>query len=102
VNAALITFAACCVLTLDVSAGAEGAWALWRGRPGKEAASIRVSVHATLADCLSEQKSREEEQRAYLRAAGEARPEDRLPPPAPADSYRCLPDAGDSRGQKKH
>jgi hypothetical protein len=100
VNAAHTTFAACCVLTLVVSAGAEGAWALWKGRPGKEAAGTRVTVHATLVDCLSEQKSREEEQRAYLRAAGEARPEDRLPPPGPADSYRCLPDSDGARGPK--
>ena len=53
-------------------------------------------MHATLSDCLHELKSREEEQRAYLRAAGEARPEDRLPLPGPADSYRCLPEAGAS------
>jgi hypothetical protein len=100
VSAAHIALGAGCVLTLAVSAGAEGSWALWRGQPGQEAARTRVSVHATLADCLSEQKSREEEQRAYLRAAGEARPEDRLPPPGPADSYRCLPASNDSRGSK--
>ena len=88
------------VLILAASAGAEGAWVLWKGRPGQEAAPTRVSQYATLADCLDELKSREEEQRAYLRAAGEARPEDRLPPPGPAESYRCLPDSDGPRGSK--
>lgn len=92
--------AAGCVLILAASAGAEGAWALWRGRPGQETARTRVSQHATLAECLGELRSREDEQRAYLRAAGEARPEDRLPPPGPAESYRCLPDSDDPRGSK--
>lgn len=99
-SAARVAFAVCGVLTLAAPVEADGAWVLWGGRPGKEATGIRFSVHATLSDCLYEQKSREEEQRAYLRAAGEARPEDRLPPPAPADSYRCLLDAVDSRGPK--
>lgn len=102
VSAAGIPLALCCVLTLAASAGADSGWVLWGGRPGKEATGTRVSEHATLKDCLHEQKSREDEQRAYLRAAGEARPEDRLPPPGPADSYRCLPDPGGSRGPKKN
>ena len=100
--AARIPIAVCCVLVLAASADAEGAWVLWGGRPGKEAAGTRVSEHRTLSDCLHEQKSLEDEQRAYLRAAGEARPEDRLSPPGPADSYRCLPDPGGSRGPKKN
>jgi hypothetical protein len=102
VSAARIPFAVCCVLALATPVDADGAWVLW-GRPaGKEAAGTRLSVHSTLSDCLHEQKSREEEQRAYLRAAGEARPEDRLTPPAPADSYRCLLETGDPPGSKKH
>jgi hypothetical protein len=102
VSTAGISLALCCVIALAASAGADGGWILWGGRPGKESAGNRVSEHATLPDCLLELKSREDEQRAYLRAAGEARPEDRLPPPGPADSYRCLPDAGESRGPKKN
>jgi hypothetical protein len=100
--AARIPIALCCVLVLAVPADADGPWILWAGRPGKEAAGTRVSEHRTLSDCLHEQKSLEDEQRAYLRAAGEARPEDRLPPPGPADSYRCLPDPGGSRGPRKN
>jgi hypothetical protein len=102
VSAAGISLALCCVLVLAVPADADGPWILWGGRPGKEAAGTRVSEHRTLSDCLHEQKSLEDEQRAYLRAAGEARPEDRLPPPGPADSYRCLPDPGGSRGPRKN
>jgi hypothetical protein len=68
---------------------------------GKQGAASPVSRYATLAECLTELKSREEVQRAYLRAAGEASPQDQLPVPALATSYRCLPDTAGPRGSAR-
>jgi hypothetical protein len=81
-----------CLLTLTTSASAEGPWVL--AAIGNQGAATRVSEHTTLTECLREQKSREETQRAYLRAANEASPHDQLPVPVLAASYRCLPDTG--------
>ena len=70
---------------------------------GKQGVATPVTRHATLAECLAELKSREEVQRAYLRAAGEASPRDQLPAPVLAASYRCLPDTaepGTPRGKR--
>ncbi len=96
----LLTVAPLYLLALAASAHAAGAWVLWGGAPGKKAAGVRVSAHRALTECLEERKSWEEKQRAYLRAANESRPQDQLPSPVPADSYRCLPDTADPRGQK--
>lgn len=85
------------LLGVAATAHAGGGWALWAGEPGKEASGTRASTHGTLAECLDERKSWEERRRAYLRAANEARPQDQLPQPVPADSYRCLPDPGDPK-----
>jgi hypothetical protein len=79
-----------CALAFVTSASADGSWMLVE--IGKQGAATPVSRHATLTDCLSERKSREETQRAYLRAAGEASPQDQLPVPTLAAAYRCLPD----------
>jgi hypothetical protein len=87
-----------CLLALATSASAEGAWTL--AEIDKQGVATPVTGHATLADCLREQKSREETQRAYLRAANEASPQDQLPLPVPAASYRCLPKTVDQRGPK--
>jgi hypothetical protein len=88
----------CCLLALATSASAEGVWVL--AEVGKKGAATPVSGHATLTDCLREQKSREETQRAYLRAANESSPQDQLPLPVLAISYRCLPDTVDPKGPK--
>ena len=96
----IVVAALCCLLTATTSATAEGAWVLRGGVTGREGAGTQVSGHTTLTECLREQKSWEERQRAYLRAANEASPQDRLPLPVPADSYRCLPDTVDPRGPK--
>ena len=79
-----------CALAFITSASAGGSWMLVE--VGKQGAATPVSRHATLTDCLTEQKSREETQRAYLRAASEASPRDQLPVPPLAAAYRCLPD----------
>ena len=89
-----------CLVATTVTAHADGAWVLWGGAPGKETAGTRVSVHRALAECLEERRSWEEKQRAYLRAANESRPQDQLPSPVPADSYRCLPDTADPQDPK--
>ena len=57
----------------------------------KSGAATAVSAHATLAACLDEQKSREADQLAYLRAASESSPRDQLPLPALTVSFRCVP-----------
>jgi hypothetical protein len=88
----------CCLVAFAASASAEGAWVL--AEIGKQGAAAPVSGHATLTECLREQKSREETQRAYLRAANESSPQDELPLPALAASYRCLSDTADPRGPK--
>jgi hypothetical protein len=88
----------CYLLTFAASAFAEDAWVL--AEIGKEGAATPVSGHVTLTECLREQKSWEERQRAYLRAANEASPQDQLPLPALVASYRCLPDTIDPRGPK--
>ena len=80
------------LLGLAASAWAEGPWLL--AEIGKQGVPTPVSGHATLTECLRELKSREETQRAYLRAANEASPQDQLPVPVLAASYRCLPDTG--------
>jgi hypothetical protein len=67
----------------------EGAWVLTE--IGKNGAATAMSAHATLAECLDEQKSREAAQQAYLRAANESSPRDQLPLPALTTSFRCLP-----------
>ena len=67
----------------------EGAWVLTE--IGKSGAATAVSAHATLAECLDAQKSREAAQLAYLRAANESSPRDQLPLPALTVSFRCLP-----------
>ena len=89
-----------CLLVTATKAHADGSWVLWGGAPGKETAGTRVSVHRALAECLEERRSWEEKQRAYLRAANESRPQDQLPSPVPADSYRCLPDTADPQDPK--
>ena len=86
------------LLALATCAAAEGAWVL--AELGKQGVVSPVSGPATLTECLREQKSREETQRAYLRAANESSPQDQLPLPAQAVSYRCVPDTGDLRGKK--
>jgi hypothetical protein len=88
----------CCLLALTAPFSAEAAWVL--AEIGKEGAATPVSGHVTLTECLREQKSWEERQRAYLRAANEASPQDQLPLPALVASYRCLPDTIDPRGPK--
>jgi hypothetical protein len=93
-----ILLALLCLLALTTSASAEGPWVL--AEIGKQGAPTPVSGHATLTECLREQKSREETQRAYLRAANEASPQDQLPVPVLAASYRCLPDTVDPREPK--
>ncbi|MFI5375866.1 MAG: hypothetical protein ACHQ8D_14650 [Candidatus Rokuibacteriota bacterium] len=85
-----------CLLALVTPTSAGGSWML--AEIGKQGALVPVSGHATLTECLSEQRSREEIQRAYLRAAGEASPQDQLPVPVVAASYRCLPDTAEPRG----
>jgi len=87
-----------CLLTLTASASAEGPWVL--AAIGNQGAATRVSEPTTLTECLREQKSREETQRAYLRAANASSPQDQLPLPVLAISYRCLPDTIDPRGPK--
>jgi len=67
----------------------EGAWVLTE--IAKSGAATAVSVHATLAACLDEQKSRDADQLAYLRAANESSPRDQLPLPALTVSFRCVP-----------
>lgn len=96
-RAARVLLPPLCLLALVTSASADGSWMLTE--IGKQGAATPISRHATLAGCLSEQKSREEVQRAYLRAAGEASPQDQLPVPVLAASYRCLPDTADPRGR---
>jgi hypothetical protein len=86
------------LLALVASASAEGPWLL--AEIGKQGALTPVSGHASLTECLREQNAREETQRAYLRAANEASPQDQLPLPVLATSYRCLPDTGDLHGPK--
>jgi hypothetical protein len=87
-----------CLLALATSALAEGVWVL--AEIGKQGTATPVSDHATLTDCLREQKSREETQRAYLRAANESSPHDQLPLPVLAAAFRCLPDTVAPRGPK--
>jgi hypothetical protein len=82
-----------CLLALVTPASAGDSWML--AEIGKHGTATPVSRHATVAECLAELKSREEVQRAYLRAAGEASPQDQLPVPALAASYRCLPEAAE-------
>lgn len=82
-----------CLLALVTPASADDSWML--AEVGKQGAATPVSRHATLAECLAELKSREEVQRAYLRAAGESSPQDQLPAPVLAASYRCLPDTAE-------
>ena len=89
-----------CLLAFAGAAHADGGWVLWGGAPGKETSGTRVSVHRALAECLEERRAWEAKQRAYLRAANESRPQDQLPSPVPAESYRCLPDTGDPQGPK--
>ena len=86
------------LLALATSASAECAWVL--AVIGNQGAATPVSEHTTLTECLREQKSREETQRAYLRAANESSPQDQLPLPVLAVSYRCLPDTVDPHGPK--
>lgn len=93
---ARVLLPALCALPFVTSASADGSWML--AEIGKQGAATPVSRHATLTECLSEQRSREETQRAYLRAAGEASPQDQLPVPTLAASYRCLPDTAGPRG----
>jgi hypothetical protein len=81
----------CCLLALATSASAEGVWVL--AEIGKQGTATPVSEHTTLTECLREQKSREETQGAYLRAANESSPQDQLPLPVLAASFRCLPSA---------
>ncbi len=87
------------VLVLTASAHADNVWVLWAGEAGNEATGTRISAHRTLVECMRELKSWEERRRAYQRGANEARPQDQLPVPAPADSYLCLPDTVDPRGE---
>ena len=82
-----------CLLALVTPASADDSWMLTE--IGRQGAAKPVSRHATLAECLTELKSREDVQRAYLRAAGEASPQDQLPVPVLAASYRCLPDTAE-------
>jgi hypothetical protein len=96
-----LTVAMLCSLASAAATYAGNAWVLWGGAPGKEAAGTRLSTHRALAECLEERKSWEEKHRAYLRAANESRPQDQLPAPPPADSYRCLPDTADRQGTKE-
>ena len=95
---ARILLALLCLLALTTSASADGPWVL--AAIGNQGAATRVSEHTTLTECLREQKSREETQRAYLRAANESSPQDQLPLPVLAVSYRCLPDTVGPRGPK--
>ena len=74
------------LLLAPVTALGEGAWVLTE--IAKSGTATTVSAHATLAACLDEQKSREAAQRAYLRAANESSPRDRLPLPALTVSFR--------------
>jgi len=67
---------------------------------GRSGTTTTVGAPTTLAECLSEQSSREEVERAYLRAANESDPRDQLPLPARSVTYRCLPDSGDRGGTK--
>ncbi len=89
---------------LTASGQADNVWVLWAGEARNEATGTRVSGHRTLGECLRELKSWEERRRAYLRDADEARPQDQLPVPVPADSYLCLPNTvdPDARGQHDH
>jgi len=82
-----------CLLALVTPASADDSWMLTE--IGKQGAATPVSRHATLAECQTELKAREDVQRAYLRAAGEAGPQDQLPVPVLAASYRCLPEAAE-------
>jgi hypothetical protein len=95
---AILLLTLCCLLALAASASAEGLWVL--AEIGKQGTVTPISEHATLTDCLREQKSREETQRAYLRAANESSPQDQLPLPVLAASFRCLPDTVAPRGPK--
>jgi len=92
-----IVAAILCCLLAAASASTEGAWVL---AVIKEGSATPVSGHATLSECLRELNSREETQGTYLRAANEASPQDQLPVPVLAGSYRCLPDTVDPRGPK--
>jgi hypothetical protein len=83
---------------LATSAAAEDGWVL--AEIGKQGAATPISGHATLTECLRELKSREDTQRAYLRAANESSPQDQLPLPTFAASYRCLSDSIDKGGPK--
>jgi hypothetical protein len=76
------------LLLAPVTALGEGAWVLTE--IAKSGAATTVSAHATLAACLDEQKSREAAQLAYLRAANESSPRDRLALPALTVSFRCV------------
>ena len=76
------------LLLAPAAALGEGVWVLTE--IARSGAATTVSAHATLAACLDEQKSREAAQLAYLRAANESSPRDRLPLPALTVSFRCV------------
>ena len=94
----LVTIVLSGLLTPASSAAASEAWVLTE--VGRSGTATAVSAPTTLAECLREQTSREEVERAYLRAANESDPRDQLPLPARTVSYRCLPDARDRGGAK--